>query len=131
MSEFIPPIKDRSTDELLTIVGNPDGWNKKAVLLAKKELEIRNIPTKKIETARYLSKKRKTLEAKAIANEGYDICDFILRPVPTLFELLFAWELKKDGRLKKAKQQKFFRIILLLIVVGRLAYLYIKNQILI
>jgi hypothetical protein len=131
MSEFLPPIKDRSTDELLNIVGNPDGWNKKAVNLAKNELIQRNIPTKKVETASYLIQKRKRLEVKAIANEGYHICDFILTPFPTLFELIFAWELKKDGRFKKARQQKYFRLTLLVLLIGRVTYLYIKNQILV
>lgn len=56
--DFTPPIKTRVTDELLQIVGAPDKWNPKAVHLANKELANRNVNSKKIETAKYLSKKK-------------------------------------------------------------------------
>ncbi|MDT0622023.1 hypothetical protein [Croceitalea vernalis] len=122
--DFTPPIKSRTTDELLKIAGDPDKWNPKAVLLANNELIIRNISPKKIDTAKYLSKKRARIEKKKMANESYHICDFILSPFPTLFEIIFSWELRKDGFDRKARQQKYFRIIIGLIVL--LCILYSK-----
>lgn len=130
MSEFSPPIKTRSTDELLTIVGNPEGWNPKAIKLAKEELYSRKIPQKKITTAMYLAKKRQKLEIKILANKGYSIFDFLFRPFATTFMLLFSWEFKKDGLLKKARQQKYFRLVVLLIILIYVIYIYIKNQVL-
>ncbi|MET1260580.1 hypothetical protein ABV409_14635 [Flagellimonas sp. DF-77] len=118
--DFRPPIKTRTTDELLQIVGAADKWNPKAVRLARAELEAREVPDKKIKTAAYLSKKRDRIEKQQLAKESYHVCDFILNPIPTLFEILFSWELKKDGYHRKARQQYYFRIgigILILILV--------------
>jgi len=123
--DFTPPIKSRATDELLQIVGAPDKWNPKAVHLANNELISRNVESKKIETAKYLSKKRDRIEKKKMANESYHICDFILSPFPTLFEIIFSWELKKDGFDRKARQQKYFRIIIGLIILLCIAYSYL------
>lgn len=119
--EFVPPIKERTTSDLLLIVGSPKKWNPKAVLLAKNELKNRNIPAVKTQTALYLSKKREKLEQKSKANESYHLCDFIDSTYWTLFEIIFSWELQKDGYHRKAKQQKYFRILLAIIIF--LAYL--------
>ncbi|SFU39884.1 hypothetical protein SAMN05216480_102250 [Pustulibacterium marinum] len=119
--EFIPPIKERTTDDLLKIVGAPDKWNPRAVFLANNELINRKVEPKKIQTAKYLSKKREKVEERIKANESYQFCDFFFNPFWTLFEIIFSWELKKDGFIRKAKQQKYFRIgigILILICIG-------------
>ena len=123
--EFTPPIKERKTDELLEIVGAPDKWNPKAVRFAKDELIERKVDPKKIETAKYLSKKRGKIEKKIKANESYHVCDFILNPLPTLFEIIFSWELKKDGFSRKARQQKYFRIVIGIITIICIGYFYI------
>lgn len=119
--EFLPPIKERTSDDLLKIVGMPEKWNPKAVQLAYSELQNRKVEPKKIQTAKYLSKKKEKLEERLKANESYHFCDFIFNPFWTLFEIVFSWELKKDGFIKKAKQQNYFRIgigILILICIG-------------
>lgn len=102
------------------MVGTPEDWTDKAITLATNELENRKVNPKKITTAKYLSKKKKKLKANEKANKSYSIFDFVFSPLGTLIEILFSWELKKDGFQRKAKQQKYFRIfftILLLIIV--------------
>jgi hypothetical protein len=78
--EFTPPIKERTTEELLKVVGAPEKWNPNAVRLASNELTNRKVEPKKIETAKYLSKKRDKIQQKIKANESYHVCDFILNP---------------------------------------------------
>ncbi|MFI2744121.1 hypothetical protein ACG2LH_15415 [Zhouia sp. PK063] len=117
---FVPPIKSRTTEELLEIVGSPEKWNSQAVYLANNELINRNIKSKKIETAKYLSKKRERIAYKKRENESYEGLDFIFSPLPKLFEILFSVGLKKDGYKRKARQQKYFRIVigLLVFIIG-------------
>jgi hypothetical protein len=47
--EFSPPIKERTTGQLLKIVAAPEKWNPKAVSLAKIELQERKIGAEKVE----------------------------------------------------------------------------------
>ena len=115
--EFKPPIAERDTANLLEIVGSPKKWNPKAVSLAYIELDNRNVEQAKIRTAKYLSLKKEKIEIKNKANESYTICDFIFEPFGTLFEIIVFWELRKDGFIKKAEQQKKLRLIILVIVV--------------
>ena len=115
--EFKPPIAERETNDLLEIVGSEKKWNPKAVSLAYIELENRNVEQAKIRTAKYLSLKKEKIEIKNKANESFHICDFILEPFGTLFQIVFSWELKKDGFIKKAEQQKKLRIVILIITV--------------
>jgi len=122
--EFTPPIKERTTEELLKIVGAPEKWNPDAVRLATNELTNRKVEPKKIETAKYLSKKRDKVESRIKSNESYHVCDFILNPFPTLIEIIFSWELKKDGFPRKARQQKYFRIAIVIIILSCVAYSY-------
>lgn len=122
--EFTPPIKDRKTNELLSIVGASEDWNPLAVRLANQELINRKVEPEKIETAKYLSKKRVEIEKRIKANESYHVCEFILNPLPTLFEIIFSWELKKDGFTRKAIQQKYFRIVFGIIILGSTIYSY-------
>jgi len=124
--EFIPPIKERTTDELLEIVGASEKWNPKAVRLATNELTNRKVEPKKIETAKYLSKKRDKVEKQIKANESYHVCDFIFNPWPNLIEILLSWELKKDGFPRKARQQKRFRIVIGIIILSCIAYSYLS-----
>ncbi len=123
--EFTPPIRERTTEDLLKIVGAPKKWNPNAVRLATNELTKRKVEPKKIETAKYLSKKRDKVEKRIKANESYHICDFILNPFPTLIEIIFSWELKKDGFPRKAIQQKYFRIAIGITIISCIAYSYL------
>lgn len=115
--EFTPPIKERTTEQLLKIVAAPEKWNPKAVSLAKIELQERKIGTEKVEQTKYLLKKRGKFEDLKKAKEGYHFCDFIFNPWWTLFEIIFSWELKKDGYIRKSKQQKYFRIAILILIL--------------
>ena len=123
--EFTPPIKERTTEQLLKIVGSPEKWNPNAVRLATSELTNRKVEPKKIETAKYLSKKREKVEKGIKANEGYHVCDFISDPFWTLFEIIFSGELKKDGFPRKARQQKYFRIAIGIIILIGITYSYL------
>ena len=124
--EFTPPIKERTTKELLEIVGASEKWNPEAVRLATNELINRKVEPKKLKTAKYLSKKRDKVESQIKANESYHVCDFILGPFSTFFEIIFSWELKKDGFPRKARQQKYFRIVIGIIILGCVVYSYLE-----
>ena len=115
--EFRQEVSGKTDDELLEIVGSPEEWQPIAVRYATDELNLRNVDQKKIQTAKYLSKKRKRLKRQIKANQGYHICDFIFHPIPNLIEITLSWELKKDGFEKKARQQKIFRIGLGVVVL--------------
>ena len=110
--DFKPPIKSRKTEKLLEIAGAPKKWNSRALKLALDELYDRKINTKLIEQAKYIEEKQVKFEVSRKANESYKVSDFIFNLKGTLFELIFTWELKKDGYIFKAEQQKTFRIIL-------------------
>lgn len=116
--DFKPPIKTRTTEELLQIAGAPKKWNEKALKLALNELYTRKVDTSLIEEAKNAEKQKTELEILKRATKSYQISDFILKPKSTLFELIFTWELKKDGYILKAKQQKTFRIALGIIIVS-------------
>jgi len=120
MTDFKPPIATRTTKELLKIVGAVEKWNSEAVEQARIELKLRNVSQDQIRHAEYLSKKADKFEDLKKAKESYSVGDFIFEPFQTIFEVLVSWELKKDGFLKKAEQQKRLRIIfglLILIVI--------------
>lgn len=114
---FKPPIKTRSTEELLNIVGSPKKWNRDAVYLAKHELANRNVDTSEIDKAIEAANQKEEEERLKKANKSYQISDFLLTPKSTLLELLFTWELKKDGYTLKAQQQKTFRITLVIVIL--------------
>jgi hypothetical protein len=120
MIDFNPPIKERKTEELLEILGTPENWNPDAIKLAETELKNRKVDKKKIEMAKYISKKVDRIKRKGKANESL-LWDFISEPFGTLIVILFSWELKKDGFDRKAKEQKIIRLtilILIIIVIG-------------
>ena len=114
---FKPPIKSRTTQELLNIVSSPKKWNRDALYLAKYELSNRNVDSSEIDKAIQLTNEKEEEERLRKANKSYQISDFIFKPKSTLFELLFTWELKKDGYVLKAKQQNTFRITLIIIIL--------------
>jgi hypothetical protein len=117
IDNFKPPIKTRPTEELLEIVGSPKKWNPEAMKLAKTELSNRHIDTKEIDNAILLAIENEDAEKLKKATKSYQISDFILRPKRTILELLFTLELKKDGYILKAQQQKTFRIAFFVIIL--------------
>ncbi|MCF7569378.1 hypothetical protein L3X37_13570 [Sabulilitoribacter arenilitoris] len=68
MTEFIPPISDRETDELIEIANCKDEniWQKEAIKQAKKELIKRNISQ---EQQNKISKEKKTIQKLEIEAE--------------------------------------------------------------
>lgn len=117
MTEFKPPIGTRTTEELLKIVGAVNKWNNEAVEQARIELQKRKVSTNQIAHATYLSNREDELEALKRAKESYTIADFIFHPARTILEILISWELKKDGYLRKAEQQKYLRVVFVIIIL--------------
>lgn len=119
--DFKPPIKLRSTEELLQIVSSPKKWNPIALKLAEIELYNRKIDLKKIDQAKYLEAKKDRIETFKIENENF--CFFSINPFhlfidwSEVFMFLFSWEYKKDGFLKKAEIQKKYRPIVIFILI--------------
>lgn len=107
MSNFRPSIYKRSTEELLEIISSEDKWNPNAVNEAKEELRKRNVSDKTIKNAKYLAEKSDRIEMLKRAKESFSVLDFLLKPTKTVIEILFSWELKKEGYTKKATQQKW------------------------
>ncbi|MBF01256.1 MAG: hypothetical protein CMP77_14955 [Flavobacterium sp.] len=126
LDTFEPKINSRPTEELLEIAGSPEKWEPEAVALAQQELTNRNIKPVKIEMAGYLAKKRQRIEDYKKANEGYTFH----KPIVTLFIMLFAWEHKKDGYYRKARQQKRFRLFILVSIIIYLTYIIVKATLL-
>ena len=123
MSELKPPVKTRTTKQLLEIVGAAESWTKDAVEQATIELKLRNITNDQIKHAKYLSKKAESYEDLKRAKESYSVADFLFEPFYTIFEVLISWELRKDGFLKKAEQQKRLRIIFGLLILIIIIYI--------
>ena len=122
MTDFKPPIATRTTKELLKIVGAVEKWNSEAVEQARNELKLRKVSQDQIRHAEYLSKKAGKYEDLKNATESYNVCDFIFEPLGTTFEVLFSWELKKDGFLRKAEQQKRLRLAFGFIILTLILY---------
>ena len=72
IDDFKPPIKSRSTEDLLQIVGAPKKWNPIALKLAEIELYNRKVDSKKIDQAKYLEAKKDRIENFKIAKLFYD-----------------------------------------------------------
>ena len=121
-SEFNPPIKERQTRELLEIVGSEEKWNPTVVELAYIELKERKVDPNKINHSKYLADKSDKIDALKKGRIGYDIFEIISEPLWPVVEILFSWELKKDGYLRKARQQKRVRIVLLILIIAGFIY---------
>lgn len=116
---FKPPIKSRTTKELIEIAACPEKWNEVAFLLAQKELELREVNPNEIKRKRRQIKQSERNEKYKTANERfyfftYDPFEgFINWTEVALF--LFSWELEKDGFTKKAAFQKKYRPFLFVV----------------
>ena len=115
--DFKPPIKTRTTKELLEIAGAPKKWNERALKLALDELYNRKVDTKQIEQAKYIEKRQVQFENLKKAKESYTFLDFIFEPASNFFEILFSWELEEEGYILKAKQQRKYRPIVISIIM--------------
>ena len=125
MSNFQPQIKKRSTEELLEIIGNEEEWEKIAVEYAYKELKIRNVSSKEFAEAKENYKFLKLQEETEKANESYSVIEFILEPL-TIFAVVFQWEFKKDGYLRKARQLNRIRLAVVLIIFWIFLFITLK-----
>jgi reverse gyrase len=114
---YKPPIKQRSTDDLLKIVDNPNNWEDDALRIARIELNNRGFSTnQQIRRAKSTNKfKRKVKDIKR--NESYSYTEMILLFIFAPFT--FAWfipsgmgviELENEGYLKK-RNQRFLLIL--------------------
>jgi len=119
--DFKPPIKSRTTKELLVIAGAPKKWNERALKLALDELYNGKVDTQLIDQAKYVEKRQVEFEFFIKAKAKFDL--FCLNPSrlfinwSEVFMFLFSWEYEKDGFLYKGKvQRKYIPIILILIL---------------
>lgn len=101
----------------MEIVGAEEDWNPDVVEEAKAELRHRIIPNDSLMHAKYLKRKSDDIEALKRAQASYSVLDFLLKPAKTIVEILFTWELKKDGYLRKARQQRWLRLILIILIL--------------
>ena len=130
--DFKPPIKSRSTEDLLKIVGAPKKWNPIALKLAEIELYNRKVDSKKIEHAKYLEAKKDRIETSHFANESFSF--FTINPFrlfidwSEIFMFLFSWEYEKDGFLKKARIQRKYRPIILFIILAIIIYTFVFSN---
>ena len=126
IDNFKPPIKTRTTEELLAIAGAPKKWNPEALKLALDELYNRKVDTKEIDQAKYLEKRQVEFESLKKAKKRFDF--FCLNPRhlfinwSEVFMFLFSWEYEKDGFLYKAQIQRKYRPIVILAILILIIY---------
>ena len=127
--EFNPPIENRETDELIVISkSSTDDYQAKAIELAKKELDNRNISQIDIDK-RYnelLGEYEKVVEhtKTEIAAEDYNIFEKIWIIIFWPRELFHGWYLRKDGYETKAT----VRLKLIFIGVALYVLLILTSQ---
>lgn len=118
MKIFNPPIAARTSNELVKIVAIPENWDDEAVVQAKNELTVRGVDySDLVSREKFLHERQENMERAKRAKEAFSIFDFLDSPFLTLFEILISWELKKDGYLRKARQQRTFRIIIFIVFI--------------
>lgn len=118
---FKPPIKSRTTRELIEIAACPEKWNEVAFLLAQKELELREINPNEIKRKRGNIKQSERNERYKTANEPFCFFTFDLFEGFINWEevstFLFSWELEKDGLTRKAEFQRTYRPFLIILLI--------------
>ncbi|WP_035665817.1 hypothetical protein, partial [Flavobacterium gelidilacus] len=136
---FKPPIKEKTTEELIIIANSSEKiWQKEAILQAKNELLVRNISEKQqedffdseLEKAEEYYKK---VEEKRHQNltESYSIITIIYIFIMTPFLLVSNWkiglsliQLKRENYLLKYKQ-RLITLIISIIVYTISIYFYV------
>lgn len=116
MITFNPPINERTTEQLLLIVGSPNEWDESAIEQAQLELTLRKVDESEIKLAKHQSKQKVRLEDVKRAKESYSFFDFIFEP-STFIEVIVSWELRKDGYIRKADQQQRLRPIFIFVIM--------------
>jgi hypothetical protein len=124
--DFKPPIKSRTTEELLAIAGAPKKWNERALKLALNELYNRKVDTKQIDQAKHLEKRQVEFESLKKAKKRFDFFSYnpsrLFINWSEVFMFLFSWEYEKDGFLYKAKIQRKYRPIIIIVIVVLIIY---------
>lgn len=124
--DFKPPIKSRTTEELLAIAGAPKKWNERALKLALDELYDRKVDTKQIDQAKYIEQRQVEFEALKKVKKRFDF--FCFKPThlfinwSEVFMFLFSWEYEKDGFLYKAEIQRKYRPFFLIVILVLIIY---------
>lgn len=116
MITFNPPINERTTKQLLLIVGSPNEWDESAIEQAQLELTLRKVDESEIKLAKHQSIQKVRLEDLKRAKESYSFFDFIFEP-STFIEVIVSWELRKDGYIRKADQQQWLRPIFIFVIM--------------
>lgn len=139
MKTFNPPIKEKTTEELITIANaSKKEWQKEAILQAKNELLVRNITKKQQEEffeAEFEKNEKYFNEVDQIRlknlTESYSISTIIYIFIFTPFLLVNKWriglsifELKRENYLLKYKQ-RLITSILSIIVYSISIYFYV------
>ncbi len=115
MKTFNPPITARTSKELIKILAIPENWDDEAVAQAQTELVARGVDYQsQVEREKFIHERRENMERIKREKESYSIADFLDNPIWMFLEILISWELKKEGYLRKARQQKIFRAIIIL-----------------
>lgn len=128
--EFKPPIKSRSTEDLILIAAEPNKWRPTAVKLAMEELSNRNINPERIEEKKIFCEATKNFKQQMKADQNFSF--FSLNPRllfidwAEIFMFLFSWEYEKDGFLKKAKIQRKYRPILLMVILVLIIFTFVS-----
>ena len=120
--EFNPPIETRRTEDLIKIAAEHKKWQPRAVKLALEELSKRNIDPKRIEEVKKSCEANENFFSKQIkAEQKFNF--FSLNPRylfidwSEIFMFLFSWEYEKDGYLHKAKVQRKYRFIAIVLLI--------------
>jgi actin-related protein len=128
MMNFNPKIEERSNDDLLDIIADKENWNEVAVRLAEKELRKRNVPQSKISERELFFEKLKEIEIKQKANESFDFASYLFHPLGA-FEMVFSSGLKKNGYIKKARQQKVAWVVTACLFIILYAFVKLSQNI--
>ncbi|WP_136667825.1 hypothetical protein [Flavobacterium sp. H122] len=129
IDDFKPPIKSRTTKELIEIAASPEKWNEVAFQLAQEELTLREVDPTTIKQRRRSLKQSERNESNKVANEPF--CFFTLDPFEGFINwgevaiFLFSWELEKDGFTRKAGFQKTYRPFLIVVLLLTLFILFL------
>jgi uncharacterized membrane protein len=139
MKTYKPPIKEKTTEELIIIANSSEKkWQKEAILQAKNELLVRNISEKQQEDffdAEFVKAEQyyNEIEQKKHQNltKSYSISTIIYIFIITPFLLVGKWkiglsltELKRENYLLKFKQ-KLITLIISIIVYSISIYFYV------
>lgn len=129
IDNFCPPIKSRTTRELIEIAACPEKWNEVAFQLAQEELELREVNSNEIKRKRRNIKQSERNESNKIANEPFIF--FTLDPFEGFINwgevttFLFSWELEKEGFIRKAEFQRTYRPFLIILLLLALFIIFL------